>query len=83
MEEKKLEEKIREFDSKKELSARNVKMAQVQLSDEIVKNQQLQDKLDNLETEVANLRKELGSSNRLHGALICLQRLVYEFNTSV
>jgi len=49
-------------------------MVQVQLSDQIIKNKKLEDKITNIETELENSRNEIRASNRLHDALIAVQR---------
>jgi len=69
-----LENKVRDYDSRKEINNRNVKMVQVQLSDQIIKNKKLEDKITNIETELENSRNEIRASNRLHDALIAVQR---------
>ena len=67
---KELEERIRDNCSNTESQNKKYGLLQVELSDEKVKNKQLEDRLDKIENEFENCKKELNTNQRLHSSLV-------------
>ena len=68
-----MEERIRDNCSNNEAQNKKFGLLQVELSDEKVKNKQLEDRLEKIENEFENCKKELNTNQRLHSSLVRFQ----------
>ena len=68
-----MEERIRDNCSNNEAKNKKFGLLQVELSDEKVKNKQLEDRLEKIENEFENCKKELNTNQRLHSSLVRFQ----------
>ena len=77
---KELEERIRDNCSNNEAQNKKFGLLQVELSDEKVKNKQLEDRLEKIENEFENCKKELNTNQRLHSSLVRFQTISFVNN---